>query len=179
MEKVFYHIVRLFRKFWFLLLMALAISPLFLLMVLVVAMFISMTMFDDYEEEKDPADYFTEEELRKLQSDGDDMDDEEFLRLVVKYDMYQCPAKIDPVTTWNSSQLTKDAYICCYEINDRWHRYNTDLSTVKEKVLSTLDRNSRKVQSLMATNRSLILRYWNRQTDAVEDVVFTTDELKG
>ena len=50
---------------------------------------------------------------------------------------------------------------------------------MKEKVLSTLDRNGRKVQSLVATNRSLILRYWNRQTDTVEDVVFTTDELKG
>lgn len=178
MKKVIYHIVKLFRKFWVILGITLAISPIMLLIVLVVGTIVSMTMFDDYVEPKSPADYFTEEELRMIQS-GEKMDDEDYLRLAVKYDAYECPVKIDPVTTWTSSELTKDAYICNYEINDKWHRYHTDVNVVRSKALASIDRSNKKVQCLIATNRSMILRYWNRQTNAVEDVVFTTDELKG
>lgn len=52
--------------------------------VLIIATVLSMALFSDPIDAKDPADYFTEEELRKIQSD-EDVDDEEYLTLLAKY----------------------------------------------------------------------------------------------
>lgn len=177
MKRVFLHIKRLFAKFWYLFAISFAISPVALLIVLVVATAISIALFDDPAEAKDPADYFTEDELSKLQS-GEVEDDEEFLALLAKYQTFKCPVKIDDITTWTSSQLTKEAFILNYEINDRRNRYVIDMNVAKSRALAQLDKENENVKRLVATNRSMIYRYWNRQTDEVEDVVLSTDELR-
>lgn len=59
MKRVFSHIKRLFRKFWFFLFFAFAISPIMGLGVLIIATVLSMALFIDPVDAKDPADYFT------------------------------------------------------------------------------------------------------------------------
>ncbi|MBQ8158131.1 MAG: hypothetical protein IJ081_03835 [Prevotella sp.] len=178
MKKVLFHIIRLFRKFWFLLLMTFTISPVIFLIVLFVATIISIALFDDYVEPKNPDDFFTEEELRKIQT-GEEVDDEEYLSLLAKYQTFECPVKVDKITTWTSSEVTKDSFICNYEINDRWHRYGEiDMNVVKSNILAQIDKEGYKVQHIIATNRNMIFRYWNRQEGTIEDVVLSIDELK-
>lgn len=178
MKKVFSHIKRLFRKFWFFLFFAFAISPIIGLGVLIIATVLSMTLFSDPIDAKDPADYFTEEELRKIQSD-EDVDDEEYLTLLAKYQSYECPVKVDQITTWTSSEVTKDSFICNYEINDRWHRYGEiDMDVVKSNIIAQIDKKGINVQRIIATNRNMIYRYWNRQSETFEDVVLSIDELR-
>lgn len=178
MKRVFSHIKRLFRKFWFFLFFAFAISPIMGLGVLIIATVLSMALFSDPVDAKDPADYFTEEELRKIQSD-EDVDDEEFLTLLAKYQSYECPVKVDQITTWTSSEVTKESFICNYEINDRWHRYGEiDMNVVKSNILAQIDKKGVNVQRIIATNRNMIYRYWNRQSETFEDVVLSIDELR-
>ena len=178
MKKLIYHIVRLLRKFWFFLFLASAISPVIGLGVFIIALIISLIFFNDSAEVKNPKDYFTEEELRKIPSE-EDVDDEEYLTLLAKYQSYECPIKVDQITTWTSSEVTKDSFICNYEINDRWHRYgDIDFGVVKDNILSELDKGGYKVQRILATNRNLIYRYWNRQTNTVEDIVLSEKDLR-
>lgn len=178
MKRVFSHIKRLFRKFWFFLFFAFAISLIHGVGLLIIMTVISMLFFSDPVDAKDPADYFTEEELRKIQSD-EDVDDEEYLMLLAKYQSYECPVKIDQITTWTSSEVTKDSFICNYEINDRWHRYgDVDMDVVKSNILAQIDKKGINVQRIIATNRNMIYRYWNRQSGTYEDVVLSIDELK-
>ena len=178
MKKVISHIKRLFRKFWFFLFFAFAISPIIGLGVLIIATVLSMALFNDPIDAKDPADYFTDEELRKIQS-GEEVDDEEYLTLLAKYQSFECPVKVDQITTWTSSEVTKDSYICNYEINDRWHRYGEiDIDVVKKNILAQIDKKGVNVQRILATNRNMIYRYWNRQTGNYEDVVLSIDELR-
>ena len=176
MKRVFSHIKRLFRKFWFFLFFAFAISPIMGLGVLILATVLSMALFSDPIDAKDPADYFTEEELRKIQSD-EDVDDEEYLTLLAKYQSYECPVKVDQITTWTSSEVTKESFICNYEINDRWHRYG-DMNVVKSNILAQIDKKGINVQRIIATNRNMIYRYWNRQSETFEDIVLSIDELR-
>ena len=178
MKRVFSHIKRLFRKFWFFLFFAFAISPIIGLGVLIIATVLSMVLFNDPVDAKDPEDYFTEEELRKIQSD-EDVDDEEYLTLLAKYQSYECPVKVDKITTWTSSEVTKDSFICNYEINDRWHRYGEiDMNVVKSNILAQIDKKGINVQRIIATNRNMIFRYWNRQSETFEDVVLSIGELR-
>lgn len=178
MKRVFSHIKRLFRKFWFFLFFAFAISPIMGLGVLIIATVLSMVLFSDPIDAKAPADYFTEEELRKIQSD-EDVDDEEYLTLLAKYQSYECPVKVDQITTWTSSEVTKNSYICNYEINDRWHRYGEiDMNVLKSNILAQIDKKGINVQRIIATNRNMIYRYWNRQSETFEDVVLSIDELR-
>ena len=65
MNRVFSHIKRLFRKFWFFLFIAFMVSPIIGLGTFIVAIAISMALFNDPVDAKDPADYFTEEELTR------------------------------------------------------------------------------------------------------------------
>ena len=178
MKRVLFHIIRLLRKFGVFLFFAFVISPITGLGVLIIATVLSMALFSDPADDKDPADYFTEEELKKIQSD-EEVDDEEYLTLLAKYQSYECPVKVDQITTWTSSEVTKDSFICNYEINDRWHKYGEiDMNVVKSNILAQIDKEGYKVQHIIATNRNMIFRYWNRQTETYEDVVLSIDELR-
>lgn len=179
MKRLLFHIVRLLRKFGFLMFLAFVISPISGIVVLAVATVISIMFFNDPVEEKDPEDYFTEEELRKIESD-EEMDDEEYLTLLAKYQSYKCPVKIDKLTTWVSSEVTKDSYICNYEINNKNHKYGEiDMNVLKSSILSRIDKNDANAKRIVATNRNMVYRYWNRQTGTYEDIVLSTDELRG
>lgn len=178
MKKVILHIKRLFRKFWFGIFFCFAISPIFGFGMIVLATIISLTLFETPKEEKNPTDYFTEEELRKILSD-EYMNEEEYLNLTAKYQTYECPRKIDEITTWTSSEVTEKSFICNYEINDKRHKYGEiDMDVLKKTILNQLDKEDYKIQCIVATNRDLTFRYWNCQTETLDDIVITNEELK-
>ena len=180
MKKVFSHIKRVFLKLWFILLLAFAISPIIGLGVFIIAVFISLVFFNDPIEKMKPEEYFTEDELKKIQSNEDDnCDDDEYLTLLAKYQSYECPVKINQITTWINSEVTTDSFICNYEINDKWHQYDDiDMTNLKQIILSQIDRDNYQVKSLIATNRNIIHRFRNCQTMACEDIVISKDELQ-
>jgi len=178
MKKVIYHMLRLIRKFGFILFFAFVISPIFGLGVLVIATILSMLLFSDPIEEKDNTDYFTEDELKKINSD-EMIDDEEYLTLLAKYQTFKCPVKVDEITTWTSSEVTRDSFICNYEVKDRWHKYgDIDMNVVKSNILAKINKNGVNVKRVIATNRNLIYRYWNFQEETYEDIVLSKDELR-
>ena len=177
MNRVFSHFTRLISKFWLILCIGVTISPAISLVILIIATGLSIALFDDPAEAKTPTDYFTEEEWRKIQND-EEVDAEEYLILLAKLQSYKCPVKVDQVTTWTSSEVTKDSFICNYEINDKWHRYGTpDMNVVKNNILTQIDPNTYKVQCIIATNRNMIFRYWNCQTETFENIVLSKEEL--
>jgi len=178
MKRFFYHLSRVISKHWFIIIISSTISGIVGLVVLILMIAWSMAFADDPVEEKDPRDYFTEEELRFINSD-EAADDESYLALLAKYQTYECPKKVDEITTWTSSELTKDSFICHYEINDRWRKYGKiDMNVVKQNILNTIDKDGYKVQRIVATNRNMIFRYWNRQEQSFSDVVLSNEELK-
>jgi hypothetical protein len=143
-----------------------------------VALIISMVFFNNFIEDKTPEDYFTEDEWRKIHT-GESVDIEEYLILLAKYQTYECPVKVDKITTWTSSEVTSDSFICNYEINDRWHRYGEiDMNVVKSNILAQIDKKGINVQRIVATNRNMIFRYRNYRTGTIEDVILSNEELR-
>ena len=179
MGKLIQHAKRVFRKFWFLIVFLGAIQIFFGLGAFIVLLIISMMFFDNFPEEKKPEDFFTEEEWRKIHSDEASQDDEEYLSLLARFQTFECPVKVDEITTWTSSELTKESFICHYEINDKRGKYGEiDLEKVKKNILDSIDKEGNKVQRIIATNRNMIFSYYNVQTETVDDIVLSIDDLK-
>lgn len=178
MKQIIYHITRVFSKCWFIILLACTISPIVGLGVLILFTIISMVFSSEPVEEKNIDDYFTDEDMKKMDK-AEELDDDEYLTLVAKFQTYQCPKKVDPITTWTSSELTKDAYVYNYEINDKKHMYRLlDMNDLKNQILSKIDKQNDKIQRIIASNRNLVFRYRNYQKNTIDDVVLTANELR-
>ena len=178
MKKVIYHITRVFSKCWFIILLACTISPIVGLGVLILFTIISMVFSSEPVEEKNIDDYFTDEDMKKMDK-AEELDDDEYLTLVAKFQTYQCPKKVDQITTWTSSELTKDAYVYNYEIFDKWHKYGElNLMDLKNRILAGIDKQNVNIQRIIASNRNLVFRYRNYQKNTIDDVVLTTNELR-
>lgn len=179
MKRVFYHLSRVWRKHWFIILIAGSVSFVIGIGLIIVMTAISMIFFDKPAvEEKDPADYFTEDELRLINSD-EAIDDETYLTLLAKYQTYECPKRVDEITTWTSSAVTKDSFICHYEINDKKKKYGEiNMDIVKDNILASIDKEGYKVQRIVATNRNMVFRYRNLQDETITDIVLSNEELK-
>lgn len=178
MKQIIYHLTRVFAKCWFIILIACTISPIVGLGVLILFTIISMVFSSEPVEEKNIDDYFTDEDMKKMDK-AEELDDDEYLTLVAKFQTYQCPKKVDPITTWTSSELTKDAYVYNYEINDKKHMYRLlDMNDLKNQILSKIDKQNDKIQRIIASNRNLVFRYRNYQKDTIDDVVLTANELR-
>ena len=178
MKQIIYHLTRVFAKCWFIILLACTISPIVGLGVLILFTIISMVFSSKPAEEKNIDDYFTDEDMKKMDK-AEELDDDEYLTLVAKFQTYQCPKKVDPITTWTSSELTKDAYVYNYEINDKKHMYRLlDMNDLKNQILSKIDKQNDKIQRIIASNRNLVFRYRNYQKNTIDDVVLTANELR-
>lgn len=178
MKQIIYHLTRVFAKCWFIILLACTISPIVGLGVLILFTIISMVFSSEPVEEKNIDDYFTDEDMKKMDK-AEELDDDEYLTLVAKFQTYQCPKKVDPITTWTSSELTKDAYVYNYEINDKKHMYRLlDMNDLKNQILSKIDKQNDKIQRIIASNRNLVFRYRNYQKNTIDDVVLTANELR-
>ena len=178
MRKLFLHIKRLFRKFWFLIFCICAISIVHGVIALVVMTIISLLFFDNIVDVDAILENFTEEQLEIILSEEMDVNvtDDEYLTLLARYQSFFCPKKIDRITIWTSSEVTKDAYIFSYELKGK---ETITKEEQKKRIFAQINTNGVHVKRLVNSNRQLVFRYTYRQTGETIEIVFTTDELKG
>ena len=179
MKRVFSHIKRLFRKFWFFLFFAFAISPIMGLGVLIIATVLSMALFSDPVDVNAILDNFTEDELDIILAETVDknVSDDDYLNLLARYQTYFCPKKLDSVTIWTGSVVTKEAYIYEYELKRDVEAF--DKKTQKERIMRQIDLNCVHVKRILSSNRNMIFRYTYRNTGEILEIVINTDDLKG
>ena len=178
MKKLFLHIKRLFRKFWFIIIFAFSISFVIGLALLFMMIIISMLFFDDIVDVDALLENFTQEQLEIIYNEEMDENvcDDDYLTLLARYQSYFCPKKIDRGAVWTSSLVTSDAYIFTYEL-DGYASISTEQQ--KERIFSQINTNDVHVKRLVNSNRKLVFRYTYRQTGETVDIVFGTDELRG
>jgi len=178
MKKLFLHIKRLFRKFWFIILFAFVISFLHGVIALVIMTTISMLFFDNIVDVDAILENFTEEQLEIIISEkvDDKVTDDDYLTLLARYQSFLCPKKIDRRTIWISSMVTDEAYIFSYELKGKKH---ISIEQQKNRILTQINKNGVLVKRLINSNRSLVFKYTYRQTGETIEIVFTTEELRG
>lgn len=178
MKKLFLHIKRLFKKFWFVIFFFFAISLIHGLIALVVMTIISLLFFDNIVDVDAILENFTDKQLEIILSEemDENVTDDDYLTLLARYQSFFCPKKIDRTTIWTSSEVTKEAYIFNYELKGNDH-IATDEQ--KKRIFAQINTNGVHVKRLVNSNRQLVFRYTYRQTGETIEIVFTTDELRG
>ena len=178
MRKLFLHIKRLFRKFWFLIFCICAISIVHGVIALVVMTIISMLFFDNIVDVDAILENFTEEQLEIVLAEemDENVTDDEYLTLLARYQSFFCPKKIDRITIWTNSEVTKDAYIFSYELKGK---APISMEEQKKRIFAQINTDGVHVKRLVNSNRQLVFRYTYRQTGEAIDIVFTTEELRG
>ena len=178
MKKLFLHIKRLFKKFWFVIFFFFAISLIHGLIALVLMTIISLLFFDNIVDVDAILENFTDKQLEIILSEemDENVTDDDYLTLLARYQSFFCPKKIDRTTIWTSSEVTKEAYIFNYELKG-----NDPIATdeQKKKIFAQINTNGVHVKRLVNSNRQLVFRYTYRQTGETIEIVFTTDELRG
>ena len=178
MKKLFLHIKRLFKKFWFVIFFFFAISLIHGLIALVVMTIISLLFFDNIVDVDAILENFTDKQLEIILSEemDENVTDDDYLTLLARYQSFFCPKKIDRATIWTSSEVTKEAYIFNYELKG-----NDPIATdeQKKRIFAQINTNGVHVKRLVNSNRQLVFRYTYRQTGETVEIVFTTDELRG
>lgn len=178
MKKLFLHIKRIFRKFWFLIFCICAISIVHGVIALVVMTIISLLFFDNIVDVDAILENFTDEQLEIILSEEMDVNvtDDEYLTLLARYQSFFCPKKIDRITIWTSSEVTKDAYIFSYELKGKEAITREEQ---KKRIFAQINTNGVHAKRLVNSNRKLVFRYTYRQTGETIEIVFTPDELRG
>ena len=87
MKKLFLHIKRLFRKFWFVIFLAFAISFVFGLGLLAVMTIISMVFFDNIVDVDSILENFTEEQLNIIFAEkvDENVTDDDYFTILARY----------------------------------------------------------------------------------------------
>lgn len=179
MKRIYLHIKRLFKKFWFIIFFAFAISIVHGIALLVIMLILSMLFFSDPVDVNAILDNFTEEELDIILSETVDekVSDDDYLNLLARYQTFFCPKKFDSVTVWTGSVVTKEAYIYDYELKREVDAFNKE--TLKERIMGQIDFNCVQVKRLLNSNRNMIFRYTYRNTGETFEITINSDELKG
>ena len=178
MKKLFLHLKRLFRKFWFVIFFVFAISLIHGLIALVVMTIISMLFFDNIVDVDAILENFTDEQLEIILSEemDENVTDDDYLTLLARYQSFFCPKKIDRGTIWTGSDVTNDAYIFSYELKGN---EPISIEEQKKRIFAQINTNGVHVKRLVNSNRNLMFRYTYRQTGKTIEILFTTDELRG
>ena len=179
MKRLFLHIKRIFKKFWFVIFFMSAMSLVFGLVLVIVMTAISLLFFDDPVDVDAILDNFSERELEIILSEEMDesVADEEYLELLSRYQSYFCPKKLDSITIWTSSIVTADHYIYEYELKK--HIDSFSVEKLRKDILGRINKSSVHVQRIVRTNRNMIFRYTYRDNYETFDIVISTEELKG
>jgi hypothetical protein len=177
MKKLFLHIKRLFRKFWFIIIFAFATSFLAGLGLLLIMTIISMLFYDNIVDVDDILENFTEAQLEIILSDKIDerVSDDDYLKLLARYQSYFCPKKADWLTIWTGAEVTDDAYIHYYELK---RDMEISKDALKEKILSQVNKAGVQAQRLIRSNKKLVFYYTYRKSGETFDITITPDELK-
>lgn len=179
MRRIYLHVKRLFKKFWFIIFFFSAISLVFGLGLVIIMTAISLLFFNDPVDIDAILDNFTERELEIILSEEMDesVSDDEYLTLTARYQSLLCPKKIDRITTWTGSEVTKDSFIYEYELKKEPEGFSRD--RLRENIVGQINKNSQHVQRLVTSNRNVVFRYFNRSTYETFEIAVSTEELKG
>ena len=118
MKRLVLHVKRLFRKFWFLIFFAWAISFVYGIALIIILTIISMLFFSDPVDVKGILENFTDEQLEIIFNEEDDenVSDDDYFTILARYQTFLCPKKLDKITTWVGSEVNDEAYIQRYEL---------------------------------------------------------------
>ena len=179
MKRLFLHIKRIFKKFWFVIFFASAISLVIGLALVIILTAISLLFFNDPIDVNAILDNFTERELEIILSEKMDesIADDEYLELLARYQSYFCPKKLDSATEWTGSKVTKDSFIYEYEAKKRIQGLNTE--KLRKNILGQINKGSVQAQRIVRSNRNIIFRYTYQDNGETFDIVISTEELKG
>ena len=177
MKKLFLHLKRLFKKFWFVIFFVFAISFPIGLLLLAVMTIISMIFFDNIVDVDDLLENFTEEQLEIILSDKIDerASDDEYFKILAEYQSYFCPKKADRITIWTGVEAKDDAYIHYYELKKEME---ISKDALKEKILDQVNKSGVQTQRLIRSNKKLVFYYTYCKSGETFDITITPDELK-
>ena len=178
MKKLFLHIKRLFRKFWFVIFLAFAISFVFGLGLLAVMTIISMVFFDNIVDVDSILENFTEEQLNIIFAEkvDENVTDDDYFTILARYQTFLCPKKVDSITTWIGSEVTEKAYVQKYELKKIVDGFS--LENQKKNLLNSIDKNSVAAKRAVNSNRSLNFVYTYRNSGETFTITITPDELR-
>lgn len=177
MKRLVLHVKRLFRKFWFLIFFAWAISFVYGIALIIILTIISMLFFSDPVDVKGILENFTDEQLEIIFNEEDDenVSDDDYFTILARYQTFLCPKKLDKITTWVGSEVNDEAYIQRYELKKE---PELSLEVLKQNILARIDKNSVSAKRAVRSNRNLNFEYTNRSTGETYTIVVTTDDLK-
>ena len=140
---------------------------------------ISLLFFNDPVDIDAVLDNFSERELEIVLSEDmdDNVNDDEYLTLVARYQSLLCPKKVDSVTTWVSSEVTNESYIYEYELKKEPNGF--DVNRLEKNIMSSINKNSIQARRMVTSNRDMVFRYYNRSTNETFDITIKCEELKG
>lgn len=177
MKKVYLHVKRLFKKFWFIILLASGTSLVIGLGVLVVMTAISLLFFEDPVDIDSILENFSEEQLEIIFSEEMDetVSDDEYFSILARYQTFICPKKADRITTWIGSEVTDTAYIQKYELKKMYDGFSSEI--LKKNIISRINKNGIAAQRAIRSNRRLEFVYHIFNTDETFTLVITPNEL--
>lgn len=177
MKRVFLHVKRLFRKFWFFIFFVAAMSPFIGLGVLIILTIISMIFFSDPVDVDNILDNFTEEELELILSEDIDesVSDDDYLQLIARYQSCFCPKAVDELTIWTGSEVSSESFIFHYEIKREIEGFSQE--KLKEDILANIDKGNVHTIRLVRSGRNMVFRYTYRKSNESFEIVINNNEL--
>jgi len=177
MKRVFLHSKKVIANHWFIILIAWAISFILGIGMFLVFLIFSLAFSEDPVDVNDILNVFTEEELDTILSEtvDENVSDEEYLKLLARYQSYFCPKKVDKLTTWEGSESTKDSFILFYKIKKEIEGF--DARVLKENILKSINPNSVQAIRLARSNKNMIFRYTYSTTGESFDIIISNQEL--
>lgn len=178
MKRVILHSKKVIRNHWFIICIAGAVSFVFGIIAFLAFLIYSMNFTEDPVDINDIMEEFTEEELGIVLADNMDenVSDEEYFTLLARYQSFFCPKKVDRVTTWVGSEVTKDSYIMSYEIKKEIEGFSADV--LKDNILKEINPNCVQTIRLVRSGKNMVFRYTYTNTYESFDIVITPNDLK-
>ena len=178
MKRVILHSKKVIRNHWFIICIAGAVSFVFGIIAFLAFLIYSMNFTEDPVDVNDIMEEFTEEELGIVLADtmDENVSDEEYFTLLARYQSYFCPKKVDRVTTWVGSEVTKDSYIMSYEIKKEIEGFSADV--LKDNILKEINPNCVQTIRLVRSGKNMVFRYTYTNTYESFDIVITPNDLK-
>ena len=178
MKRVILHSKKVIRNHWFIICIAGAVSFVFGIIAFLAFLIYSMNFTEDPVDVNDIMEEFTEEELGIVLADtmDENVSDEEYFTLLVRYQSFFCPKKVDRVTTWVGSEVTKDSYIMSYEIKKEIEGFSADV--LKDNILKEINPNCVQTIRLVRSGKNMVFRYTYTNTYESFDIVITPNDLK-
>ena len=178
MKRVFLHSKKVIRNHWFIICIAGAVSFVYGIIAFLAFLIYSMNFTEDPVDVNDIMKEFTEEELGIVLADtmDENVSDEEYFTLLARYQSFFCPKKVDRVTTWVGSEVTKDSYIMSYEIKKEIEGFSADV--LKDNILKEINPNCVQTIRLVRSGKNMVFRYTNTSTYDSFDIVITPNDLK-